>query len=406
MKKILIIGGGAAGMSAAISAAKADPSARITILEGLDRVGKKILATGNGRCNLTNQNISPAHYHSGSPRQLKILLAGMPVSKTLDFFHDLGLYCTTEDMGRVYPYSRQAATVLDTLLLALDRSRIHVACGCKVTDIRRNKDGFAVTSKDGQRFQADRVILTAGGMAAPKQGSDGSGLSLAQSLGHHCAPTYPCLTAFRCDAPILKGLKGIRAEGKMTLLVNGKETAAEQGEIQFTDYGLSGIPAFQLSCHLKPGWKKAELAVDLLPALRKEEIVSYIHDRAKQTPQEPLERFMPGLIHRKLLYAALKSAGISPLSRNASSLTPREMQQLAEILTDWRFPVAGTLGWDQAQVTGGGILLQEIDGSFASQCCPGLYLAGEVLDVVGDCGGFNLHWAWCSGMIAGTAAVQ
>lgn len=403
MKEIIVIGGGASGIAAALSAAKADPSAHVTLLEGLDRVGKKILATGNGRCNLTNEHISPEHYHSGNPGELAKRLEAMPVERTLDFFRSLGLFCAAEEMGRVYPYSRQASMVLDVLLLALERSHVNVVCGSKVTALHRAGREFQVKTDSGKVYRAGAVVLTTGGKAAPKQGSDGSGYALAQHLGHHVTPLFPCLVALKCFDPVLKGLKGIRAQGKATLLDRGRPVAWEAGELQFTDYGLSGIPAFQLSCHLGAKSKHWEVSVDLLPDWTSEELLRHIRDRIKQYPSETLERFLLGLVHKKLLYSVMKAAAVEPLSRQAKSLSPRDVERLAACLKDWRFQVTGTLDWNSAQVTGGGVPLDEIDGTFQSKRCGGLYLAGEILDVVGDCGGFNLHWAWCSGMAAGAA---
>ncbi|MCD8342270.1 MAG: aminoacetone oxidase family FAD-binding enzyme [Clostridiales bacterium] len=404
MKRILIVGGGAAGLAAALSAAKANPSAQITVLEGLDRVGKKLLATGNGRCNLTNADITPAHYHSSQPEALARLVSAMPTDKTLSFFASLGLYCAEEEQGRIYPYSRQASMVVDVLLLALERSHVKVACGSRVSAIRRDETGFRVRTEAGTDYGGDTVILTAGGRAAPKQGTDGSGYGLAKRLGHRYAPLFPCLVPLTCDAPHWKGLKGVRAQGRVTLLHDGQAVAAETGELQFTEYGLSGIPVFQLSCHLGADPKGYWLSVDLLPGGEEDALVRLMRERCSRFPETPLEDFLLGLIHKRLLYAVMKTAGVGPLSRPAGSLSPEELTELARGMKGWLLPVTGTLGWAQAQVTGGGVLLSEVDERFASKRCPGLYLAGEMLDAVGDCGGYNLHWAWCSGMTAGEAA--
>lgn len=407
MKNIVIVGGGASGISAALSAARRAPKdTRITLLEGLDRVGKKILATGNGRCNLTNEEITPEHYHSGRPELLAPLLAEMPPQRTLEFFRSLGLYCSAEEMGRVYPNARQASAVLDTLTLALEGAGIQTVCSAKIKHIARKGGAFLLTAQDGRTVRADALILAAGGRAAPAQGTDGSGLTLARQMGLECTPVYPCLVALKCGGGAAKGLKGIRSRGQVRLLRRGKTAGVESGEIQFTDYGLSGIPVFQLSCLLGPDPAGAELAVDLLPEWDQAELARWISAQARRYPSAPLERFLPGLVHKRLLFAVMKSVGISPLSRPASSLSPRETAALAGALKDWRFPVEGPLSWEQAQVTGGGVSLAELDGRFGARRCPGLFLCGELLDVAGDCGGYNLHWAWCSGLTAGAAAAN
>ena len=404
--RILIIGGGAAGLSAAIRAAQTDPGAQITILEKLDRIGKKLLATGNGRCNLSNECILPEHYHTQEPTRLKQLLAQMDTARTLDFFASIGLYCTTEDTGRIYPYCKQAVMVLDILRLALQRHGISVICGCPVTSLVRTKHTFTATGADGRQFTADRVILTGGGKAAPKQGTDGSGYALAQSLGHHCTRCYPCLVPLRCSGSVFQGLKGIRVTCRTSLLVRRKKAAEEIGELQFTDYGVSGIPALQLSCYLDASTDGADCTVriDLFPDWSYDDLRTVLTQRIRQYPQEPLERAFLGLINKRILYAVLKTCAVGPLSRPVSSLEKQELDRLLSALKGWTFPVTGTLSWEHAQVTGGGIPLSEVQDSLESRLCPGLYLAGEILDVAGDCGGYNLHWAWCSGMTAGAAA--
>ena len=404
MKRLLIIGGGAAGMAAAISAAKADCRLQITILERMPRVGKKILATGNGRCNLGNKEIAPAHYHSDSNAQMALMIAQMPAKRTTEFFSQLGLICDTEDMGRIYPRCRQASMVVDVLLLALKRLHIQTECDTEVIALKKTNNGYTVNTATEKKFHADAVILCTGGKAAPKQGSNGSGYILAGSLGHKHTALRPCLVALKSSHPALKGLKGIRAHCTSTLWCDGKPVHSEYGELQFTDYGLSGIPALQHSCRLQG--KKQEISIDFFPDLQPAELTAMITQRAQLYPGETLENALLGLINKKLLSALLKSAEITPTSRTISSLCKQEIRKLAETLKNWRFPITGTLDWEQAQVTRGGIPLSDVDAQFASVKEKGLYFAGEILDVQGDCGGYNLHWAWCSGMTAGNAAAE
>jgi hypothetical protein len=280
-----------------------------------------------------------------------------------------------------------------------------VKCNAQVEQLRREKSGFVIETQE-ERYRADTVILAAGGCAAPKQGTDGAGLQLAQSLGHHSAKAYPCLVALKCSDSVLKGLKGVRAHGTVSLYRGEQIIGQENGEIQFTDYGLSGIPVFQLSCLMPQAANKARLVVDLLPDWTQQALSQMIHQEARAFPDTTLEHFLPGLVHKKLLYAAMKTVGLSPLSLSVGALNAKQLEQLAERLKCWPFQVTGPLGWEQAQVTGGGIRLDEVNDDFSSRRCEGLYLTGELLDCVGDCGGYNLHWAWCSGMIAGAAAVS
>lgn len=409
MAKILIIGGGAAGIAAALTAAKSMPGQQITLLERMDRVGKKILATGNGRCNLTNTNAGPAHFYSSDKGLLKQALEHMSPKQVLDFFSELGLMCQEEDEGRIYPYCKQASMVMDVLLLALERANIDVQCGCAVTAIEQKKGRFTVKTADNRSFSAERVILTAGGKAAPKLGSDGSGYRLAQQLGHTCVPVYPALVALKCDMNGLGGLKGIRAQAGLTLMTGDHMLAQDVGEVQFTEYGLSGIPAMQVSgrlSRLRKGERCVAL-VDLFPQWQPDALFRYLKSRQKADPRGTLETLLLGTIHKRLAYAVLKNAGLQPLSRESRSLTAGELHRLADLLKAWPFPVTGTQDWEFAQVAGGGIPLKEIDlATMESRTATGMYLAGEVVDVIGDCGGFNLHWAWCSGMRAGAAAAK
>ena len=409
MKRILIIGGGAAGIAAALTAKHHAPEVEVLLLERLDRVGKKILATGNGRCNLTNMQAGMPHFHSSDRGALKAVLQGMEPKLVLDFFRGMGLLCQEEDEGRVYPYCKQASMVLDVLLQALERANIRVCCNTAVTAISQNRGKFTVKTADGGSMTADRVILTCGGKAAPKLGSDGSGYTLAKTLGHSCTPLVPALVALKCDMNGLGGLKGIRAAGELTLLANDHVLGQEAGELQFTEYGLSGIPAMQLSGRLSCLRKgeKCTALVDLFPEWEVEVLFRELKARQKAAKQETLETFLLGTVHKRLADAVLKSAGLQPLSRPVADLSNGELHRLTETLKSWRYVVTGTQGWDAAQVTGGGIPLQEIDGrTMESKRTPGLHLAGEILDVTGDCGGFNLHWAWCSGIRAGQAAAK
>ena len=403
-REIAIIGGGASGMAAALSAARTDPGAHIILTEGLDRVGKKILATGNGRCNLGNEDISPAHYHSRSPERLENLLAQMPSARTVDFFRSLDLMCATEEMGRIYPYCRQAAMVLDVLVLALERAHIDVRCGQTVTGIQHKKGRFQLRFENAPTVTADRVILAVGGKAAPKQGVTGVGYLLSQALGHSCTKLAPHLVPLQC-AGMAKGLKGIRVQGALELLDGGERIAREIGEIQLTDYGVSGIPALQLSCHVDRCQNPA-VRLDFFPHLTEADLRRYLRDQLRRHGDEPLETTLLGTLQKRVLFAMLKAARIEPLSRRADSLSVKEIERLTKLLKGWTLPVTGTLAWEQAQVTGGGVPLSEIADDFSSLRCEGLYLTGEVLDVSGDCGGYNLHWAWCSGLIAGEAAAR
>lgn len=406
MKRIIVVGGGAAGIAAAISAAAPlahNPKLEVLLLEGLDKVGKKILATGNGRCNLTNSQISAEHYFSSSPKAMRDFLKYMPTEQALTLFRSFYMLTAEEDMGRIYPHTRMATTVREVLLRGLNTQGVVVKTEHKVTSITPEKGGYTVHCSNGTAFFGDAVILAAGGKAAPKQGTDGDGFLLAQQLGHTIAPIYPCLTAFRSDAKYCKGLKGVRAHGDVTLKLNGREWAKESGEIQFTDYGISGIPAFQLSCHMRPGRNNAELVIDLIPSLGIDNLVRMLREARFYENEALIDAIPQGLVHPKLLSCAFEVAKLNK-SQPVKKTTDQHYISLAHAIKRLPFPVSGVLGWDQAQVTGGGVSLDELNADFSSKRHPGLYLVGELLDVVGECGGYNLHWAWASGIRAGIFA--
>ena len=407
MKRIIIIGGGASGIAAALSAAETAPEAEIMILEGLDRIGKKILATGNGHCNLGNEMIAPGCYHGQRRDRLEGFLEQMPSQMTVDFFERNGLLCASDEAGRLYPYCRQASMVLDVLLLALKRKHINLLCGCKVERIAHKKGRFSIKTEQGERFESDAVILTTGGKAAPKQGVTGIGYELAAEFGHHRTDLYPCLVPIQCRHNALRGLKGIRVQCETALYADGERIAAELGELQLTDYGVSGIPALQLSCHVgQLRGKELNVCVDFFPEQSAQALLTLLKKRTAAYPNETLETVFLGLVHKRILYALMKEIGMEPLSRKTNTVQDSELKALAEILKSWCLPVEGTLAWEQAQVTGGGILLNEVYDTFESCYQKGLYLAGEMLDMTGICGGYNLHWAWCSGMIAGRCAAK
>ena len=403
-RDVLIIGGGASGLAAALAAAEVLGGQRVAVLERLDRVGKKLLATGNGRCNLTNRNAAPEHYHTAHPGRLARMLERVPPEAALDFFAGLGLLCDTQPDGRVYPYCYQASMVLDVLRAALERAGVSAVCGQTAARFCRDGGGLAVETQEGNRYRAARVILAAGGGAAPQFGTDGAGYALARGGGHSVRTPYPCLVPLRCAA-FPAGLKGLRANGVLTLLDAGRPLRAARGEIQFAEYGLSGIPAMQLSC-LLPQARQPQAAVDLLPQLSIEEVRGMLEARCQSSAFPTLETLLLGLVGKRLGYTAMKACGLQPLSRASAGLSPAERGALAETLKNWRFAVTGTLPWAQAQATGGGVPLCEVDENGASRKCPGLYLVGEVLDAVGECGGFNLQWAWATGIAAGRAAGQ
>ena len=413
MQQIVILGGGAAGMAAALAAAQAAPAGavRVTVLDRNPRCGKKLLATGNGRCNLSNTGIAPACYFTADPKALAPLLNAVNTAAPLEWFRALGLYTRTDEAGRVYPYSNQAADVLALLEGHMARLGVEVRTGCTVNTLSQNRNGYAVLFDSAERsnetLHADAVICAMGGNAGPQFGTDGFGTRFAAQCGGKLEPLYPCLTALQTARPN-KTLAGIRVKARAALLDLDRHTllAEETGEVQFTDYGLSGICIMQLSGLLAPrrGPKRPAVELDLFPALDEAALAALFAARPPRLAGDSPAEFWLGLVHPKLGRALWAAARLPEMSLHA--LPPQAWQALASTAKHWRFERLTPCGWKQAQTTGGGLCLNEMDERFQFQGCPGLYFVGETLDCAGSCGGFNLHWAFGSGLVAGRSAAK
>ena len=370
---VIVIGGGASGLMAAITAAKGGHS--VTLLERQARVGRKLLSTGNGRCNLTNLNMGLPYYHGQDAAFIRPAFEALSLDATLDFFHGLGLLTTAEDNGRVYPYSDQAGSVVDVLR-------------------------FAVLSAE-ETLPADRVIVCCGGMAGGKLGGTRSGYELLQSLGHSVTKLYPALVQIKTDNTFVKALKGVRANADLRLCRNRDAAAASRGEVQFTDFGVSGPAVFELSRAAATEKGPLTLHIDLLPQLSTPEIEELLRRRLSSMPELTTENLLAGVLHNRLGRTVLRYAGYG-LTDPVASLSPADLRKIAGAAKDFALPVVSVLGFDGAQVTAGGIRTAEFDPkTLQSRLVPGLYAAGEVLDIDGDCGGYNLQWAWSSGYLAG-----
>ena len=394
---IAVIGGGAAGMTAAISAAMG--GADVTIYEGGERCGKKILMTGNGRCNLTNTNAAPKHYHGNDVSFMNDTVNTFWINETLEFFSSLGLITKTESEGRIYPYSNQAAAVLDVLRFKLEALGVKTVTSFEVKSVRTANGGFEIISYDGQRAKADKVIVATGGKSAPQTGSKGGGYDILKSFGHTITKTRPSLVQIKTEPDIVRKLKGIKADA--TVSIDGH---SETGEVLFTDYGLSGIAVFSVTAYLD---KQEMVSLDLMNGMTENELYEMLCMRAAQNPNITLENFLVGMLNKRIGQVILKQLGIEPLSRKAVTLRDSDIKKLTRTIKNWRFKIEGTMSWNNAQVTKGGALTAEFDSkTMESKLKNGLYAAGEVLDIDGDCGGYNLQWTWASGYIAGKCAAE
>lgn len=397
--RIIVVGGGASGLAAAITAAKG--GGQVTLLEAQQRVGRKLLATGNGRCNISNTAAAPQLARSDMPELVTAIMKALPPGEVISFLEQCGIPCMTEREGRIYPRSEQAATVLDMLRLRAAHLGVETICEARVGDIRKRGDRFIVSHTGGE-LTADRVIIACGSQAAPQLGGCADGYTLLQRLGHTVGKCTPALAPVLSDKSILRPLKGLRVHCRATLLSGGERYHREDGEVQFNEDALSGIAIFQISARLaRYGCKGREIALDLLPEHTPEQTAELLRARRDTLGYLSLEDFLSGLMQKRVGLYLMGLAGCKPLSRKAASLTDAELSAIAALLKDWRFPVHGIAGWKHAQLTSGGASLKEFDENLQSRLVKGLYACGEVLDCDFDCGGFNLHWAWCSGMTAG-----
>lgn len=402
--KIGIAGAGASGMMAAIAAAQ--KGVEVTLLEKNDRVGKKLLATGNGKCNLGNLDFSVDKYYCRDKERLGRLFDCFSVKETIAFFQENGLLLRDRE-GYLYPYSEQASTVLDVFRRLLAERKIRIVTGACVRKAVFDREwGVFRVFSDKESFVFDRLVLSCGGPAGLKQGDGMSGFALAERFGHSIAPIAPGLVQLRSGDSFLKPMAGVRAKGEAVLWLNGAEAAREQGEIQFTEYGISGIPVFQMSRTAAYGVAAGcptEVSVNFFPQWGPEEFEERIRHRYERMENASLEEFLLGTCHKKINQALVKKEGLRPgdrIDQIGLSKIRRLMQNYQKLVIRIEKPNS----MEHAQVCAGGVGLDQVDGGMQSLLCPGLYLTGELLDVDGRCGGYNLQWAWTSGYIAGRNA--
>ena len=394
---IIVIGGGASGMTAAIAAKTCRPDVSVTICERLDRVGKKILSTGNGRCNLSNRSLKRSNYH-GSVDALGVIEAEPSAD---EFFAGAGLVLTSDEAGRVYPYSNSAASVLSALRLKMQALGITEECGFEVSGISRIPGGYSVVSTDGIKLSAKRLIVAAGGCAAPSAGTDGAVLRMFRDMGYETAKLFPAVAPLRTFPEDVKGLKGVRARCRVTAVAGGKKLRSEAGEIQFTENSLSGICVFNLAYLISAHSSGLELHVDFAPDMPQSSIEEYLLSVKEQRAGSGCEELLTGIFGKNLALFLTKKALRKPLTEPVSKLCSREIKVLAGLVKECPFRVSGAAPWQSAQSTLGGITAQETGSDLSSRRDRGIYFCGEILDTAGDCGGYNLQWAWSSGWRAG-----
>ncbi len=396
---VIIIGGGASGMACAVAALRKNPKLRLAVLEKNDRLGKKLLSTGNGRCNLTHANISSERYVGSFKAQSGKVFKRCDTDYILSFFSSLGLMTTCDGEGRYYPLSRQASSVLDVLRFGCEKAGADIICGVQINSLKKSERGFTVATRD-ESYTSEKLVLACGSKASPKLGGSASGLDYLRNLGVKTAPFYPALCPLTVNDAVIKSLKGIRTACKITLLGgNGEIKRVEEGELQFAENALSGICVFNLSLYAQIGDK---VAVDLFPDISDKELYSSLKEAKELFSELTSDNLFTGKLHKRLGQAVLKLSGVKDFSRLCSELGDREIVKITDTAKAMSFSVGGFGGFDQAQCAKGGAVGAEIDErTMRVKRVSGLYLCGEAVDICGECGGYNLHFAFASGIIAG-----
>ena len=395
-----IIGGGASGMAAALAAAE-QPGVQVVLMERQARLGRKLQATGNGRCNLTNLHAGQQGYHGDRPEFAREAIAAFGSQETLAWFRRLGLFTVAEPSGRVYPYSDQANSVVDVLRFALERPNIQVKLGFEVEKVKKTPDGFLVESKQ-EHLSCDRLIVACGGLAGTKLGGSMAGYQLLRSLGHRCTRLRPTLVQLKAAWGGIAGLKGVRANCHAAIYRGETLWSESTGELQFTEYGLSGPVMFEISRDACQGLGPWHCRLDFLPEVPESVLQEELLRRRQG--DLPASELLTGILHNRLGRVLTQAAGIS-LSRQVAQLGEAELFQVAQTVKGFDVALKEPMGMDSAQVTAGGMVTAEFDEqTMESRLVPGLYACGEVLDIDGDCGGYNLQWAWSSGRLAGLSA--
>jgi len=406
-KKVVVIGAGAAGFMAAITAAKC--GAKVTILEHMNNTGRKIELTGNGKCNLTNRNMDISNYNSDNPDMVKAILDEFSEKAAIEFFENLGIVVTDKN-GYCYPMSGQASCVSSVLRMEAEHLKIKIACNINISKIEK-KEVFKIVT-DGYTYEADAVIIATGSKCYSSTGSDGSGYAFARSFGHIVNGPYPALVKLLSRDKNISALSGLRVRGKAKLLIDGELTGSETGEIQFIKNGISGIPVFQLSRSASIVLNgdnnenvkhDVKLSIDFLPDLSRDELYEFMLDRKSKNSYKNLAGFLTGIFNEKLISVFCSKMKIKG-NVKVYDLSEEEIRKLCNHIKNTEFIIYATGDFGEAQVCCGGVSLNSLTDNLESKKVTNLFFAGEILDVDGKCGGYNLQWAWSSGYVAGYSA--
>ena len=401
MSRVAIIGAGASGLVCAIEAAR--KAHQVTVFEKNSKVGRKILATGNGRCNISNENITLSRYHGKAPHAAKEALRRFDTSMGKAYFRALGLEMREGEEGRLYPMSHQASSVVDMLLHEARSLGVHFALECEVLQIEKKGTEFVVHTKE-QKHSFDACVIATGSVAMPTLGSSGSGYGFAKALGHNVIEPYPSLVQFISNEPHLKEASGVKMDAGVELYIGNQKRQSVQGDMLFTTYGLSGSAILDVSRMASKAFVEGErvhVVLDLLPTLSREALTSLLQKRMSIAKEKSLSLWLEGIIPKKLAHFIIQNTKLGHI-KEASMLGAKEIKKIVFALKALRVDICATKGFESAEVCAGGVDVRELDAkNLMSQKMKNLYFCGEVLDIDGDCGGFNLHFAWASGYLVG-----
>ncbi len=397
---VVIIGGGAAGMCATINIKMRDRSISVAILEQLNRVGKKLITTGNGRCNISNMQIALERYHGDNVNFAEYALTNYDNYYSADFFAEIGVVFTYDEKGRAYPYSLQASSVVDALRFSLDEYGVDTFVDTKVKSYKKQNNQFIISTDNGDFTATNLIVATGLYSGGQKLGSNGSMLDLLTKSGYKIIKTTPAIVQLRTETNVTKSLKGIKINADASLVINGNAVRSDFGEVLFCDYGLSGPPIMQISREVERAKGDEYIILDLMPEYSFANVCDILGFRTSALYNRNLDEFLSGMLNKRVGQAVLKICGLK-LNDSVSVLKTSDIKQIASVIKGMKFKVLGTTGFENSQVTAGGLDTTQFDPqTMMSKREKGLYCIGEILDIDGDCGGFNLQWAWSSAMCA------
>ncbi len=399
MIDVVIIGGGASGFVSAIVAKQ--NGATVSILERKDRVLKKVLTTGNGRCNYTNINTTISNYYGNDVEKIEHILNSFNPEETIKFFKKLGIEPKYRENGKVYPNSDQASSIVDALRFKADNIGVEIHVNFDVTNIKKKKDYFLIESTEKKEIKAKHVILATGGKSYPELGSNGSGYEIAKKLGHTVTSLKPVLVQLKTEKDVIKGLQGVKVDANVYAYHGDVLIGKESGELLFTEYGISGNSIFYIS-YVTALYDNITMSIDFIPNYTEDELLRVLIERKQNLSHLTVEHFFNGFINKKLGQMIIKLSGIEKITYPIKNISSKDLNKIVKLLKSYKIKVIETNGFKNAQVTAGGIKLNEINlETLESKKIPQLYFSGEVMDVFGDCGGYNLQWAWASGYYVG-----